>query len=376
MNRRSLGLTVLLALSLATLGAALAAQILELVEGWDGVTRYQWSNLVSGLRVELRGEIEFTDDDRDVQRISSDGHLRIEERSPAGRHELAVEPGRDGSLRYTYYRDGKRTDFDQTARAWLAERLPEIIRESGIGAEARVARILNQRGANGVLEEISRIRSSSSATVYCIELVRQGHPSTAELERLARQASDGIGSSGDRARFLIAAAEYYLDDRAAATSYFEAAGSIASSGDHARVLLNVLYNHRLDEASLRELFHSAGKIRSSGDKARVLVAAARQYPSDGAVPAFFEAADSIASSGDHARVLISLLEGAELAPESIIALLRSARGIASSGDKARVLIRAADFLSGEDEVVATYRATAETIASSGDQNRALAALVR
>ena len=57
-----------------------------------------------------------------------------------------------------HYRDGSgERPFEPEGRQWLARVLPGFIRQSGIGAPARVARILKQGGPAAVLREISLI---------------------------------------------------------------------------------------------------------------------------------------------------------------------------------------------------------------------------
>ena len=218
------------------------------VHSRGGVTRFSHSTPLHGLEVTLRGDVEFTDDDRGIRRLSPGGWLEIEERKGFHRRSLRVEADGAGELEYRYREAGKTVPFDADAQAWLAERLPQVIRESGIGAEHRVERILAQAGVAGVLDESDLIESSGARTRYAIELLGQARPKPHELRRLAELAS-AIPSSGDKARFLIHAAERYLAEPDVFDAYIDAVDSIPSSGDHARVLRTVLEADRGLEAS-------------------------------------------------------------------------------------------------------------------------------
>ncbi len=341
----------------------------------NGITRHEWSTPLSSLKVELKGEIEFTSDDSDIASLSPGGYLEIAERSGFVTHHLRIEPAGDGGLEYDYRRGSKKT-FDDDARAWFAEVLPRVIREAGIGAEGRVRRILESEGVSGVLEEIDRIESSSATSTYCMELLEHDLDET-ELARLSRAAVSGIRSSGDRARFMIAASEHYLVDAGSADAYFDATASIPSSGDHARVLMHVIDDGRADDPTvLAALLRSARGIESSGDKAKVLVAASHIFVEDDLVRSrFFEAADSIPSSGDHARVLLELLEKDALSSPTLAGVFESARGIESSGDKARVLIAGAEKYADEQPVRRAYFDTVDSVPSSGDYARVLVSLL-
>ena len=64
--------------------------------------------------------------------------------------------------------------MDADGRAWLARTLPDVIRESAIGAPERVKRILRQQGAAGVLADINKIHSDHSRRVYLENLLEYG----------------------------------------------------------------------------------------------------------------------------------------------------------------------------------------------------------
>jgi hypothetical protein len=343
----------------------------------DSSIRYGRTTLLSGFSVESRGTIEFAADDSDVVRMSPRGFLKIVERSGFSSRELRIEPGADGSPVYRYKHGGER-DFDEDARRWYREVLPRVIRESGAGAEARVARILEAEGVEGVLNEIARIDSGSATRIYCLELLDQRRLDPDQLADVARAARRGIASSGDLAEFLIEAADDYLENDSAVEPFFEAARSIASSGDHANVLRNVLERGLVDDpASLVALFRSARRIASSGDRAQVLVEASDAFVEDSEVRnRYFEAIDSIPSSGDHASVLRELLRRETLSAETLAAVLRSARGIASSGDRAGILIAAADRYESDAALREAYFRAANSVPSSGDHAEVLVSVLR
>lgn len=372
MTRRHPALPTILAALVLTVG--LQAR-LELAADSGAVSRYKWSKLTSSLSVELEGEVAFTADDRGIASLSPGGRLEIHERDGFRTRKLTVETGA-GGLEYRYRSGGREKPFDADAREWLAELLPRIIRETGIDADARVARILDEAGVDGVLREIERIDASSATRIYCSELLEQGALERTDLARLAAVAADGIASSGELSRFLIDGSGTFLAG-GAADAFFEAASTISSSGDHSRVLIHAIRRDRVNRpAAMTELLRSAGGISSSGDKSRVLVAAAGAWIEHAAVRrAFLETADGIASSGDHARALIALLEAPALSPETVAGALRSARGVASSGDKRRVLASAARRFDGDAAVRRAYLDAAEAIASSGDRADTLVGLV-
>ena len=343
----------------------------------DGDVHYKWMDGDDLLDVRIEGDVWFTDDDGAVERLSRGGHLKIEQKKGGTKRTLEVRPASDGTVRYTYKVDGRKYDYDATTRDEVADLILAVIRETGMGADRRVARILEREGVEGVFEEIDHIESSFAKRRYFTALLEQGKLNTAQLQQLAREVSRQIGSSGDRARFLREAAPYYLDNSQAYAAYFDAINTIASSGDHTRTLIHILEQHDPDREAFFRLLRSAQGIDSSGDKARTLIKATAHYDNDPEIrKAFFEAVDTIASSGDHTRTLKALLENADLDQASVTALFQSVQGIKSSGDKARLLVAAAPHFMNDAAQRATFFEAVNTIPSSGDHARVLLALLR
>ena len=75
-----------------------------------------------------------------------------------------------GNLTKTYSVGESARPLDAEGRAWLERLLPKMIRESGVGAESRVARFLRQGGPNAVLAEIGLIHSDGSKRTYVEQL--------------------------------------------------------------------------------------------------------------------------------------------------------------------------------------------------------------
>ena len=98
--------------------------------------------------VKLDGAIEFTDDDHDVKSLSPGGHFRMEEGSWLSGRAYDVRADSEGNLTKTYSVDRSTKPLDSDGRAWLESLLPQVIRETAIGAESCVARILRQSICN------------------------------------------------------------------------------------------------------------------------------------------------------------------------------------------------------------------------------------
>ena len=141
----------------------------------DGTTRMRWSSGFGSRSFEVRGSIEFTDDDRDIKAISPGGYILIEEGSWL-RTDRSYEIRADssGSLSRTYRVGGRAQTMDAVAQAWAAGCVLTLIRESGLGADLRTERLLRKGGPAAVLREVSEIHSDGSRRIYLRELVERG----------------------------------------------------------------------------------------------------------------------------------------------------------------------------------------------------------
>ncbi len=88
--------------------------------------------------------------------------------------------------------------------------MPQMIRESGVGAERRVARILRQGGPPAVITEIGLIHSDGSKRIYLEQLFSQATLNTEQLKEAARLIR-GISSDGDKAQVLTTVDEKYFN---------------------------------------------------------------------------------------------------------------------------------------------------------------------
>jgi hypothetical protein len=338
--------------------------------------RVRYNDGDHSVEIRAKGGLEFTDTDSDVKSIARDGYLMIEERRGSMSRRLEVSPGADAEPQRTFYVRGQAHVFDQEARAWLAEVLPDVIRNTAIGARARVQRIFRQRGANGVLDEISLIKSDGAKRIYFSHLLGIGNPDTATLRRAVRQVAREISSDGEKAVLLIEIANLYLGNKAAAPDFFEAVDSISSDGERRRVLSSILKKNPDTEDILRAL-KSARTISSDGEKANLLIqhsAIFLNHPRS--LPLLFDAINSISSDGEHARVLSSLLRRHTLDKENLMRLLRSAERISSDGEKANVLLSAIRVYANDASVLSAISDVTRTISSDGERQRVLSAIAR
>ena len=323
----------------------------------DGTRRFEMST---------RGKVWFTDDDRDIRQLEPGGRLMIDERLRFGPERmLIITAAPNGDMERTYLVDGRTQPFDAAGQAWLSALLPEIIRETGIGAVERVKRIHGQKGVSGVLDEIDLIRSSSNRRLYLTTLMNEARLSGPDAVR-AMRAAGKISSSSEKASVLVAAADRLpMNEPNVRNAYVEAARGISSSSELRRALTRLLEDGSLDDAVLRDALTVAGSISSTSEKASVLVLAAQRhkFDDDALRTAFFNATESISSSSEKRRVLVAVLRAQGSDRDIVRDVVRSARTISSDSEKAAVLMEVSSLQLKDMGTAEAYLDAANTIRS-------------
>jgi len=323
------------------------------------------------ISVHTTGEVRFTDDDRGVAYVEPGARLVIEEEAP-GQPDRRVEyRGVGGAIQRRYFRDGREVQPGAADEAWIRGALLQPIRESGINAAERTARIYRRGGTDAVLGEIRQIGSDGAKSRYYAALLRLPlRPG--ETARVLRDAGSRIGSDGDKQRTLAVLLERRSIQAEEMEAMLEAAGRIGSDGDRSRLLIAAVARDPFSTSATREaFFRAAAGIGSDGDKSRVLIQAAARDPFDDAAArtAFFRAAAGIGSDGDKSRVLISVLTRGDVRRETVVEAVRTARDIGSDGDKSRVLMAVPTRFLRDRAVRSTFEQAMMGIGSDGDRAR-------
>ena len=336
----------------------------------DFTTRNGWTSL----KLKIDGAIEFTDDDHDVRSLSPYGHFSLEEGGWLSGREYDVKADSAGNLTKAYSVGRTSKPLDEEGRAWLGRLLPQVIRDTGIGAGPRVARMLRQGGPPAVITEIGLIHGDGSRRIYLEQLFSQAPLNAGQLMDSAKLIRE-ISSDGDKAQVLITVdVKYFTGDLR--PYLFDAADSIHSDGDKRRVLSDIIKKDAGNIESLVRAARSARHISSDGDKAEVLVEIADPYgASDELHMVYFDAVNSISSNGDHARVLSKLLRAHGDDNDTLARILRSAQKISSDGDKARVLREAVSSYHDDPAMRKAFFDAANSISSDGDHQQVLVTLV-
>jgi hypothetical protein len=336
---------------------------------------FSWSNDGEKLQVTYDGEAEFTDDDMDVKRLSPGGSLRIKDGwiFPAHTVDFSVEA--DGRITRRFWAGMFERPFDPEGRQWIAAVLPRFIRQTGIGAPARVRRILAAKGPSGVLAEIALIEGGYGKRVYFTELLKSATLDPPLVRRLLAQASREVGSDFELASLLIDSADKLMIDEGTRLAYFDAARSLDSDYEMHRVYSGVLKRGALTPPALAALLAASEKIDSDFEEASLLIEVARLQPLDNTTRApFFTALATVGSDFEHHRVLTAVAERHDLSPETTAATLASVASVQSDFEAASFLADVASHQPIEGSVRAPFFRAVETVGSSFERGRVLQAV--
>jgi beta-lactamase regulating signal transducer with metallopeptidase domain len=340
---------------------------------------YRWSNNGEKLEVSYDGEVEFTDDDTDVKRLSPGGLLKIRDggmmTSLVGGHTVEFTADGSGNVRRRFWVGSSERPFEPEGHKWLASVLPRFIRQTAIGAPARVARILKAKGPAGVLAEVSLIEGSWGKRRYLTELLKTTSLDPATVRQVLVQAGREIDSDYELATLLIEQGDKLLVDDSTRQAYFDAARSIGSDFEMHRVFSAAVKRGPVSPTLLASLLNASREIDSDFEEASLLIDVAKQQPLDNTTrPAFFSALDTVQSDYEHRRVLSALGTRTDLPAETTAAMLMSGASLHSDFEAASFLLQIAKQQSIEGNLRAPFFRAVDSIGSAFERGRVLQAV--
>lgn len=382
--RFTLVVAVTCALSLATVGtfvtrtgSACAQQTRNWISQRGNVWVWNRDENGNSLEMTVRGEVEFNDEYTEVRRVSNGGSLEIRETRGGVRRRLEIEAGTGGGLSVSYFVDGQSRPYDSDAKAWFARVLDEAVTESGLNAGPRAQKILKERGAGGLLDEISRIKSDHVKHLYFQELFKSGSLDARDAMRAIGIAARQMSSDHYKAQVLSGLPEQTIRDEATRAAFLEAAGTIRSDHYRAQALSAVLKRGDVSKESLLAALKAARGISSDHYKSQVLLEVAGSSLDDAAArSAFVDTAATIGSDHYRAQALSALLRKGDNSKEALLLALKATAGMTSDQYKAQTLLMLARERSDDETVRAALIEAARSIKSDYERGRVLSAIIK
>ena len=275
----------------------------------DGVWVWSWSEDGNSLELTVKGEVQFADDYTSVKQMSPGSSLRLKEKRGGLNRRLEIASSAAG-MTFSYSVDGQTRPYDAEAKAWFSKVLTEAVTQTGLDAGPRAQRILKDAGVNGLLDEISRLKSDHVKHLYFQELMRSGRLDARSAPEVLKRASLEIKSDHYLAQVLLALPEQLQADEAVRSAYLEAAARVGSDHYRAQVISAGLKRGNPSKESLLMALHGAAGISSDHYKTQVLLEVAESSLADERIRlAYLEAAAAVQSDHYKTQALLKVAEG-------------------------------------------------------------------
>lgn len=361
--------------------------------GWH-TTSLSVSDSLRSFKAEIHGRIAFNPDETDVASLDAGGTAMFQETSGGSTRRIELSEDK-GQLTRRYFVDGSERPYDATARAWFAALVPALMRESGLDAKARVARLYDKGGAGAVLDDIEKIQGSYGRGVYLKLLTAHGKLAPQQLDRAMRIAGDldsdyskqqtlqdlfatqsldaaeqvayfhqvaRVGGDYEKSELLCHSIDKLVDDASVRSAWLTAAASVSGDYEHARSLKAILALGKLNDAQLGEVIASSANIGGAYEHAEVLKAALPQAHDVNAIaPAYIRSTQKIGSAYEHSQALLALIRTGRLDRTAADAVLDSASAIGTDYETSQVLIALARAMPDDAALVKHYREVASRL---------------
>ncbi len=262
----------------------------------EGIT---WNCRLDGAKItmKLKGRVEFQDDETDLRWMDRGSRFKIEGRDGRRKIRLQARPGDDGHPVYD-------REIDPAVKAWLARSLPKVLMESGLGADARMARARREGEA---IERLGQIDSPRSRGIHCVAYLALPGLSDREVATILRFASRNIPSDHVRGSVLRAYVDRYLARAETWGAFLDALSTMASDDEKGRTLSGALARPELTRQEIERVLQAVTTIRSDYTASRVLAEIDPAWLRDGDLrAAYFRTLQGLASPHERGCVLVAL----------------------------------------------------------------------
>jgi beta-lactamase regulating signal transducer with metallopeptidase domain len=329
----------------------------------------KWSDGASRFDVRLDGTLAFNDDLTDVTSMSEDGYLRLREWSGLVPRTVEIRSS-GGVITRKFYVAGLERPYDDEARRWLAERLPVLVRRSGLGAEQRVKSIFARSGVSGVLEEIALLGGDYARRLYYIALVDSARFDATSVRPVLLQVGDQMRSDYERSQVLQYVAQRVRVDRQAAQAYVRALAKTKSDYERRRALTALVSARPLADGVGDVALTGVAEMRSDYERGQVLRAVLSSGPLE-QTDALFAAVGRMTSSHEKRRVLSEVIAKGALASDARKGFLMAAATVDSDYECGQVLSAYVNAEGVDPGMRQPFFAALRTIGSDYERRRVL-----
>lgn len=338
-----------------------------------GKKQYKYSDNFTNYEVQVKGDIEVTDDDSGIKSISPGGSLKISKKTFGNKRSIIIESSSNGSMNYEYYEGRSQVPYDPEGKKWLAEILLDVVRMTGIDAEGRTKRIHTKHGVDGVLEEINELSSNSVMALYFEALIENFDLSADENIAICSAISQDMSSNTERGNLYRKYSDVFMKNNTTAVvyftnisklssntergsilksikskidfvdpkiteAYFGGVDKMTSNTERGSVLRNVENSQELTDQAYERLLVSVKKLSSNTEMGSVMRSLDKLDISRSAIStAWFNAIDGMSSNTEAGSTMRHLLKNHELNNENYTRLLASVKKLSSNTEKGSVM---------------------------------------
>lgn len=348
------------------------------------------------LKLKAEGDIKFTGDDAGIKSMDEGDEFSLTETIDGVTRKLVAEGETGQVIDYQYSVDGDSQPFDNEAKAWLAETLPDLLSESAINAEGRIAHILAADGHDGVIKRIHRIEGDHALGKHIEAYAGIGLLEDEELDDVLVEVKR-IGSDYGQRNALIVIKEKQVDGdanvhvgenvevdgqrvikRKRLHKIVGASEGIDSDYEVRSLLEEISKDIDIDVDGAevhRIVLHRAGDIDSDYELRQTLSGMADAAARDKQVAeVWLETAEKLDSDFELRQALEQLAHAKPEQQSTWVGMLKLAERFDSDYECATFLTTAASSMPRNSDTEAAYRAVLENIDSDYERDRARRAL--
>lgn len=337
-----------------------------------GRTTASWSDGRNKLKIKIDGDVEFGDGDHTIAHLSRSGSLTIWEVRNSRKTRLEVNADRNGDLEYEFEVDGKIVPFDDKGEAWLAETIVEIIRKTGIGAEDRANRILDNEGVNGLLDELHYVESDYVMRTFVNAALARTSLTSDDCSAILSEAAVSMDSDYEKAELLRGVAEHRSWTSDLASDYVEVVATMESDYEIRRALSAIELDDQTDPAALDAILQIAARMESDYETAQLLISYAPEcHGSDRLSEMYVKAVMGIDSDYEARRALMELDWRTGMPMNAVIGALNVAGRLESDYEAAELLTELAPYACDDPSAVDAFMTAVGQIGSDYESGRSL-----
>jgi beta-lactamase regulating signal transducer with metallopeptidase domain len=298
-----------------------------------------WVNDDRVVKAEWDGKFELSDDERTVKSLTRGGELELQTKGDGPRRRAVFEDAK-GGIEVTYWVDGDKQALDRDGEEWVANTLRTLIRETGLNADKRVARILKKDGVDGVLDEMDTIESDYVTRLYSGHLIEQANLKDKEINRLIDRLSKLDSDYEMRLALTALLMEEKVSDKAM-PKVLDAAGQIDSDYELRLLLTPYLDKFGVNKKTMKTLIALADKMDSDYEIRLLLSPSFEKVDlDDNMMSDLLEIAERIDSDYELRLLLSQAVYGKKLSTKNIEKLARIASEQIDSDYEARLFMGA------------------------------------